>query len=81
MINIFFNLSTHLTCLLPPSILYNIDLNPRRNSTTYFNVDVDNILTLVYPVAYMAREYDSNRTYTLELRLYDILKAKYAFVT
>jgi hypothetical protein len=47
----------------------------------YFNVDVDNILTLVYPVAYMARKYESHRTYTAELGLFDILKAKNTLVT
>jgi hypothetical protein len=47
----------------------------------YFNVDVNNTLTLVYPVAYMARKYDSHRTYTVELILFDILKAKNALVT
>ena len=47
----------------------------------YFNVDADNILTLVYPVAYMAREYDSHRTYTVEFGLFDISRAKNALVT
>jgi len=47
----------------------------------YFNVVVDNILTLVYPVVYMARKYDSHRTYTVELGLFDILKGKNTLVT
>jgi hypothetical protein len=47
----------------------------------YFKVDVDNFLTLVYPVAYIARKYDSHRTYTVKLGLFDILRAKNTLVT
>jgi len=47
----------------------------------YLNVDVNNILTLVNPIADMARKYDSHRTYIVELSLFDILKDKNVLVT